>query len=136
MATPDRRDRAAAMVAAAKERHAATRRRAIDALKHLDAVGEDVNFAAVARSAGVSRAWLYRDPLLRSEIDRLRAKRRPGRHRPARPRAEQASEESLRELRASLQAEVNALREENRQLHHALARKLGEQRRTGTADRR
>ena len=135
MSVPDHRDRAAAMVAAAKDRHDATRRRATDALRHLDAAGEDVTFAAVARTAGVSRAWLYRDPGLRAEIDRLRAKQQPRRHRPMRPLAERASEESLRELRASLQAEVNALREENRRLQAALARKLGERRRTGTADR-
>ncbi len=134
MNVPDHRDRAAAMVAAAKDRHEATRRRAVDALRHLDAAGEDVNFAAVARTAGVSRAWLYRDPELRAEIDRFRTKQRPHRPRPRRPDAERASQESLRELRASLQAELCALREENRHLRDTLARKLGERRATGTAD--
>lgn len=135
MSAPDHPDRSAAMVAAARERHEATRQRAADALRHLVAVGEDVSFAAVTRAAGVSRAWLYRNPALRAEIDRFRANQRP---RPpvARPLAEQASQESLRELRTSLQAEVNALRDENRRLRDALARKLGERRGTGTAGRR
>ncbi|MHB8311702.1 MAG: DUF6262 family protein [Candidatus Dormibacteria bacterium] len=128
MTMPDHRDRVTSMVAAAKERHDTTRQRAVDALRHLDAAGETVNFVAVARAAGVSRAWLYRDPPLRAEIDRFRSAQRPRRPRPVPPRAERASEESLRALRASLQAELKALREENRRLRDALARKLGGQR--------
>jgi hypothetical protein len=128
MTMPDHRDRVTSMVTAAKERHDTTRRRAVDALRHLDAVGEAVSFAAVARAAGVSRAWLYRDPPLRAEIDRFRSEQGPRRPRLVPPRAERASEESLRALRSSLQAELNALREENRRLRDALARKLGGQR--------
>lgn len=135
MGARDHADRSAAMVAAARDRHEATRRRAAEALRRLDAVGDDVSFAAVARAAGVSRAWLYRDRVLRAEIDRLRAKQ-PSRRPPVvRPLAEQASQDSLRELRASLQAEVNALREENRRLKDALALKLGERRGTETVGR-
>lgn len=130
MASHDHLDRSAAMVAAAKDRHEATRRQAADALRHLHAGGEEVTFAAVARAGGVSRAWLYRDPQLRAEIDRSRTARRPSRPPLQRPVAEQASQESLRELRASLQAELNALREENLRLRDALARKLGERRNT------
>jgi hypothetical protein len=133
VASPEHADRSAAMVAAAKNRHDATRRQAADALRHLHAVGEEVNFAAVARAAGVSRAWLYHDPQLRAEIDRIRTGRRPSRPALRRPVAEQTSQESLHELRVSLQAELKALREENRRLREALARKLGEQRGTDSA---
>jgi len=118
------------MVAAARERHEATRRRAADALRHLDESGDDVNFATVARTANVSRAWLYRDPQLRSEIDRLRATHQPPRPLVVRPIAERASEESRRELRFSLEAELISLRDENRRLRDALARKLGDRRGT------
>jgi len=130
MTSPEHVDRSAAMVAAARDRHDATRRQAVDALRHLHAAGEEVNFSAVARAAGVSRAWLCRDPQLRAEIDRSRMGRRPCRPPLQRPVVEQASQESLRELRAALQAELNALREENSRLREALARKLGERRAT------
>lgn len=126
MADPERLGRSAAMVAAQKHRHEATSRRAADALRRLQADGDEVSFTAVALAAGISRAWLYRDPELRAGIDRIRTGRQPVRAVPRRPVAEQASYESLRELRASLQAELNALREENRRLRDALARKLGE----------
>lgn len=134
MTSPEPIDRSAAMVAAAKERHDATRRRAIGALHHLHDAGEEVSFASVARAAGVSRAWLYRDPQLRAEIDQSRTRRQPGPRPVRRAPAEQASTESLRELRASLQAELNTLREENGRLREALARKLGERRGNDTAD--
>ena len=37
-----------------------------------DRAGEPISYRAVAQAAGVSRAWLYRQPDLRIEIDRLR----------------------------------------------------------------
>ena len=46
MTSPELTDRSAAMVAAAKDRHDATLRRAIGALLHLHAAGEEVTFAA------------------------------------------------------------------------------------------
>jgi len=106
MTSPEHAARSAAMVAAAKDRHAATRRQAVDALRHLHDAGEEVNFSAVARAAGVSRAWLYRDPQLRAEIERSRTGRRPCQPPLQRPVVEQASQESLRELRTALQAEL------------------------------
>jgi len=128
MTTPDR---TGAMVAAARRRHDDTRRRATDALRRLDAAGEPVNFATVARAAGISRAWLYRDDAVRAEIDRLR---RPGsvgsRGRPA---AEQASNESLRQQLEAARAAVAELRAENHLLREAVARKLGHHR-AGVSD--
>jgi hypothetical protein len=116
MISPEHAGRSAALVAAARDRHDVTRRQAVDALRRLDAAGEEVNFSAVARAAGVSRAWLHHDPQPRAEIDRSRRLRRPCRSPLQRPVVEQASQESLRELRAALQAELNALREENSRL--------------------
>lgn len=63
------------MVAAARQRHDDTRRKATGALRRLDAAGEPISFAAVARAGGISRAWLYRDAAVRAEIDRLRRPR-------------------------------------------------------------
>ncbi|MDA8185138.1 MAG: DUF6262 family protein [Actinomycetota bacterium] len=123
-------DRAAAMVSAQKHRSEATRRRSIEALRPLHDAGGEVSFAALAREAGVSRAWLYRDPQLRAEIERMKnaSHRRPARAPNKTPRGERASDESLRELRAALQSELVALREENHRLREALARQLGERR--------
>ena len=121
------------MVAASRRRHDDTGRKAIDALRRLDAAGGPVSFAGVARAAGVSRAWLYRDDAMRAEIDRLR---RPG---PAavrgRPVAEQASGDSLRQQLAAARAVIAELRAENHHLREAVARKLG-QHRAGVSDDR
>lgn len=128
MATPDR---AGAMVAAARRRHDDTRRKATDALRRLDAAGEPVSFAAVARAGGVSRAWLYRDDVVRAEIDRLRRPRPPVR---ARPVAEQATADSLRQQLEAVRTLIAELRAENQQLREAVARKLGEHRAGTTHD--
>lgn len=118
------------MVAAARRRHDDTRRKATDALRRLDAGGEPVSFAAVARAAGISRAWLYRNDAVRAEIDRLRRPRSVGSGRPA---AEQASTEPLRQQLEAARAVVAELRVENRHLREAVARKLGH-RRAGVGD--
>ena len=123
MATPDR---AAAMVAAAGRRHDETRRKATDALRWLDTTGEPISFAAVSRAADVSRAWLYRDDHLRAEIDRLR--RRGSAAVRARPAAEQATTDSLRQQLDAVRTLIAELRAENQCLREALSRKLGERR--------
>jgi len=117
-------DQVSPLLAAARQRHDDARRRAVAALRRLDSTGEPINFAAVAREAGVSRAWLYRQDDLRAETERLRD--RPSRAK--RPNVERASTDSVRQqLEALLALEVE-LREENLRLREALARKLGEHR--------
>lgn len=119
-------DNSAAIVAAARARRDATLRRARETLRRLDETGEPVSFTAVASAASVSRAWLYREPTVRAEIDRLRSRSRPGRRSP--PSAERASTESLQcRLEAALD-DLSVLREENRRLRDQLARRLGEHR--------
>jgi len=119
------------MVAAARRRHDDTRRKAADALRRLDAVGEPVSFAAVARAAGISRAWLYRDDAIRAEVDRLRRHGSVGNR--GRPAAERASTESLRQQLEAARAVVAELRAENQHLREAVARKLGHHR-AGVSD--
>lgn len=119
------------MVAAARRRHDDTRRKATDALRRLDAAGEPVSFAAVARAAGISRAWLYRDGAVRAEIDRLRRRRSPAH---ARPVAEHATADSLRQQLDAARTLIAELRAENQQLREAVARKLGERRAAVTDD--
>jgi hypothetical protein len=111
-------------VRAAAERHAATARRAREAIEELDRDGTAVTFCAVARAAGVSRAWLYRDDDIRTVIERLRG-RGPV---PTTPAAQRATLVSLRQRLDATREEVARLRVENAELRERLARSLGARR--------
>jgi hypothetical protein len=69
------------VIAAARRRAEQTRQRAVTALRRMDATGQRITFDAVSRAAGVSRSWLYAQPDLRAEIQRLRQRHRPLRRR-------------------------------------------------------
>jgi hypothetical protein len=75
--------------------------------------------ACRTRRADVSRQWLYTQPALRAEIERLRD-RAPAQNNglPARQRA---SDASLRQRLETLRAENRRLREENAHLKTELA---------------
>ena len=130
-----RADNSAHLIAAARARSHATQKRATNALRRLDQAGTPITFGAVAAEAGVSRSWLYRQPGLRAEIDRLRADHRH--NQPLLPAALRASEQSLRAQRQALQTEIDRLTEENRRLGRQAELLLGERRqgRTDRADR-
>jgi hypothetical protein len=122
-----RADNSRHIVDAARRRSEYTRAKAVQALRSLDAAGEPVTFEHVAKRAAVSRSWLYAQPDLRAEIERLRAVqgRDPASPIPARQRTSDAS--LLRRLEAA-NARIRRLTEENQQLREQLARALGEQR--------
>lgn len=122
-----RADNTRHIVAAAQHRHEYTRAKAIQALRELETAGGPVTFDAVASAAGVSRSWLYSQPDLRAEIERLRASSppAPGAPVPIRQRASDAS--LLRRLEAA-NARNRQLADENLRLRDQLARALGEQR--------
>lgn len=61
-----------ALTAAVRRRSQLTRDRVHDALRHLDQASAAVTFAAVAGQAGASRSWLYRQPNVCAETNRLR----------------------------------------------------------------
>ena len=65
-------DPAGSLALAAARRHELTRARAIQALRELDRAGAPVTFAAVATAAGISRSWIYTQPDIRDQIQRLR----------------------------------------------------------------
>ncbi len=122
-----RADNSRHIIDAAQRRSEHARSKAIQAIRSLDAAGGLVTFGTVARQAGVSRSWLYAQPDLRTEVERLRAahRRSPQSPVPARQRASDAS--LLRRLEAA-NDRTRKLSEENRQLREQLARALGEQR--------
>jgi hypothetical protein len=125
-----RADNSRFLVQAAHRRSHATRQRAIGALRRLAAIGEPVTFDAVARTAGVSRSWLYAQADLRLEIGRLRADPQQSRSSrpPSIPARQRASEASLRQRLEAVSVEARRLRAENQQLREQLAWALGERR--------
>jgi hypothetical protein len=122
-----RADNSHHIVAAARRRSQAARRRALAALRRMDNAGLPITIEAVAREAAVSRSWLYSQPDLRAEIDRLRQRPRPAaRHVvPERQRGSDAS--LLRRLELATQR-IRELDADNKRLRHALAEALGERR--------
>jgi hypothetical protein len=116
---------------AANARHRRAVERAERALRDLDREGATITFQSVAQRAGVSRQWLYTQPALRAEIERLRE------HRPTRsdgvPARQRATEASLRQRLETLRAQNQRLREENAGLRTELAIAYGQQR---SAERR
>ncbi|MGW7691265.1 DUF6262 family protein [Streptomyces asiaticus] len=115
------------LIAAAHKRHELTRAKAIQALRELNRTGAPVSFECVARRAGVSRSWLYGQPDVRAEIERLRdaTRRSPS---PPIPAAERSSDASLHaRLEAALERN-RQLTEENQRLRRQLAHALGDQR--------
>jgi len=119
-----RPDNTAPIIAAAKHRRELTRAKAIQALRELDRSGTPITFLAVAHAAGVSRSWLYAQPDIRAQIERLRHTRTdPSPPVPARQRATDAS--LLARLEATLERN-RTLTEENQRLRRQLEHALGE----------
>lgn len=115
-----------ALVAAASAKRSAALQRAEAALRELEASGEPVNFQAVARRAGVSRQWLYKQPGLRSKIEHSRTARPAG--GPNLPPGERASRASLNQRVEGLLEENRRLRREITELTDELALAYGQQR--------
>ncbi|HJT04962.1 MAG TPA: DUF6262 family protein [Pseudonocardiaceae bacterium] len=122
-----RADNSRHVIAAARQRSESTRRRAVAALRHLDNTGTPVTFDAVARQARVSRSWLYNQPDLRTEIERLRHRQQPAPQRLV-PDRQRASEASLRQRLEVATARIRQLEVDNKRLRDALAQALGERR--------
>lgn len=124
-------DPATPLAVAAARRHELTRARAIQALRELDRAGAPVTFVSIAAAAGISRSWLYTQPDIRDQIQRLRTStsRTPDAPVPAGQRSTDASLHAR--LTAALQRN-QALANENARLRRQLAHALGDQRTTRT----
>jgi hypothetical protein len=123
-----RADNSPHIIAAARRRAAATRKRAVSALRRMDNAGLPISFDAVTREAGVSRSWLYNQPDLRAEVERLRNRRSPPAPARSIPDRQRASEASLLLRLESATERIRHLQAENKQLRETLALALGEQR--------
>ncbi len=123
-----RADNSAHIIAAARRRAGDARRRATAALRSLDASGQPVTFSTVAATASVSRSWLYAQDDLRGQIERLRARQQQAPASPPVPGRQRATPASLLRRLEAATARIRVLESENRQLHEALERALGEQR--------
>ena len=123
-----RADNSHFVIAAARRRAAATHKRAVSTLRRMDKAGLPITFDAVAREAGVSRSWLYNQPDLRTEVERLRARRYPPTPHAPVPHRQRASDPSLLQRLQAATERIKHLEGENRQLREALAHALGQQR--------
>lgn len=120
----------APIIAAARRRHELTRAKAIQAIRELDQTGAPVTFAAVAARAGVSRSWLYSQPDIAGQVQRLREAtgRAPA---PSIPAGQRTSDTSLLRRLAAAHEELRNLRAERDRLRRQLAQALGERRQAG-----
>ena len=123
-------DNTAHLAIAARRRHELTRAKAIRALHELARAGTPVSFELVARTAGVSRSWLYSQPDIRTEIQQLRdATQRTS--SPPVPAAQRASGTSLHRRLQAASERNRQLTEDNKRLRHQLAEALGQLRAPG-----
>jgi hypothetical protein len=126
-----RADNSAFLAQANTRRHEAALSAARHAIQQLQREGKPVNFSAVARSAGVSRQWLYRQGQIRDLISRLSYQHPPA----ATLTAQRASANSLLQRLDTARAEITRLRAENRSLQDQIARQLGLQRTQHASER-
>lgn len=120
-----RADNTGHLLRAAADRRDAATRRTIAVIAEHDRTGTPITVAGVASAAGVSRSWLYEQPVLLAQITRLRDT--PTTAAPV-PAAQRASDESLRQRLNAARAEIERLRADNTLLRDQIARVLGEQR--------
>lgn len=125
-----RADNTAHLVTAAQQRHELARAKTIRMLRELDQAGSPVTFQTVAQHADVSRSWLYTQPDIKTEIQRLRtlARRAPATRLPAQQRTSDPS--LLRRLEVAHQRN-RQLTEDNQRLRRQLAHALGQLRAAG-----
>lgn len=122
-----RADNSSHLLAAARHRHELTRAKTIRALRELDRAGTPITFEAVAKYAGVSRSWLYAQPDLRSQIERLREATSQAPTPPV-PAAQRSSDASLLSRLQAAQERNRLLSQDNQRLRRQLAHALGDHR--------
>ena len=110
---------------AAQRRHDESLQRATDALAALSASGAAITFASVARKAGISTDFLYRQPQLRQRIHELR-KGTPSQLPSIAPEDSDSASGAVRALSAQIKELRRRHHEETASLRTALAVAQGE----------
>ena len=116
-------DRIQRLRQAAQAQHEQTLRRAQATLNTMARRGEPITVRGIADAARVSRSWIYQQPRLLAEINRLRQPK-AGKG-PAVPASQKATIDSLRQQVHAYREEITRLRAEIASLHEQLARQLG-----------
>lgn len=101
-------------------------KRARAALAELAKAGKPISFTAVARQAGVSTDFLYRDPELRSQVERHRVRSGSASAAPVGPPGDSSTSAAVRALSARLTLQQQTHREEVSALRRALEVAQGE----------
>lgn len=112
------------LIAAAQQRHLATRDKATQALLDLDRQGGAVTFQVVAQTAQVSRSWLYTQDDISAEIRRLRDLHQGTDGTPL-PTSQRSTEASLLRRLEIANTRVRELTTENQRLRQQLEHTLG-----------
>lgn len=112
------------LIAAAQQRHEATRDKATQALRDLYQQGGAVTFQIVAQKAQVSRSWLYTQDDICTEIRRLRDLQRGTDGTPL-PASQRTTEASLLRRLEITNTRVRELTVENQRPRHQLEHTLG-----------
>ena len=123
-----RPDNTEPLILAARRRRELARAKAVRAVRELDRAGTPVTFQAVARTAGVSRSWLYAQDDLRGQIERFRTRQQQAPAAPQIPDRQRATPASLLRRLEAATTRIRALEADNRQLRDALEHALGEKR--------
>lgn len=114
-------DNAHHLLTAARKRSEKARDRATQALKQLHQAGRTATVSELARTAEVSRSWLYTQPDI---LDHLQQQNRPHQSSPS-GASVRASEASLHRRLQLAHQRIRQLSDENNRLRERLARSHG-----------
>lgn len=109
------------LLAAARQRSDKARQKVEEALKQLDQTTQPATVSELARTAGVSRSWLYTQPDL---LEQLQQRKRPDKTSPSESSI-RASEMSMHRRLQLAHQRIRQLTDENRRLQDRLARAHG-----------
>ncbi|MFI9163506.1 DUF6262 family protein [Kitasatospora aureofaciens] len=124
-AAPAENRRIAALRQAAQDKHKQAVQRAEAGIRQLVKAGEEINFRAVARAAGVSLDFLYAHTDLRKRIETLRGQQRAD-SQPCRQEPSAEDGTVIYSLTEALRRERTAHRERVQELEQRLAAAQGE----------
>jgi predicted nucleic acid-binding Zn-ribbon protein len=112
------------LTANARRRSEQTLQRAQDTLTAMAVRGDTITIASLAKSANVSRSWIYMQPELRERIEQLRLA--PPARPPASAATSRASLESLKRRLDLAHQRIAQVRDENLQLRRSVEQLHGQ----------